>query len=513
METRLYRALVALFAVFISSASATYASPLDPSPAPSAAPKVSAPFVFSGKLRAFDFTRQNASNSQQGGAYKAANQQSFNLGVGLHGSYSFDQNWTVGASYFYANPLGGCSSPNSHSAPPCGKVTQPALNPDDSIPGFTLSTLDEAYLQFKTAAIYGKIGDQTYTTPWANSADTRLKPATFQGADFLYTIDSNWQIQGSDMIRYEPRTSSQFDKVTLITGFPAGNAGPPPNIYVPGGTFLANNGFFYGRIGYTSPQKFAVNLHYYAFDQIANVLWLDARVPFGGKLKPYAAAHFGSEKSSGSALVGKIDASVFGLLGGINVMQNVELNIGFDSVPVRTDNVVLPKGYSCKNGTISGTANSAGGVSLPYFLPSGGTSNCSIASSGTTDIYYGGIASPYTDNYTADPMFTTSLTQGMVERRSPGNAIKTTLTFTSDDKQFVALVSRALYDYNNPGYAQGTYETDFDTTYYVSKLPKTGNYRGFFFRYRYGERTQSGNANIGGAPLFKYNRFQAEYDF
>ncbi|MDP9110722.1 MAG: hypothetical protein M3M96_03700, partial [Candidatus Eremiobacteraeota bacterium] len=114
---------------------------------------------------------------------------------------------------------------------------------------------------------------------------------------------------------------------------------------------------------------------------------------------------------------------------------------------------------------------------------------------------------------TADPLYTTSLTQGMVERRSPGTAVKATLTFTSDNKRFVAYISRGQYDYNNPAYAQGTYENDADVTYAFNPPPKVGAYRGFVFRYRYGERTQSGNANVGGLPLFKNSRFQAEYDF
>ena len=480
-----------------------------PTPEASATASPSTRFTFLGKLRAFDFTRQNASGSAQGGAYKAVNQQTFNIGLSLHGDYALDPRWNVGASYFYANPL-SCTVPVSHNSPPCGKNAPPALNPDDTIPGFTLSTLYEAYLQFKTPEFYGKVGDQTYTTPWANSADTRIKPAAFEGADFVYTIDPRWQVQVSDMIRYEPRTSSNFDQVTLITGFPAGNAGAPSNIYVPNGAFLRNNGFFYGRVGYRGPDKSTANAQYYAFNNISNFLWLDARVPFAGRMKPFVAAHFGVEKSTGSALVGKIDSTVTGLLGGVTVVPNLAFTLGFDTVPVHTDTIVLPKGYSCKNNTISGAAG--GGISLPYFLPASGTSNCSPAPGGQTNIYYGGIASPYTDGYTADPLYTTSLTQGMVERRSPGTAFKAVLTYTTLDKRLITYISRGWYDYNNPGYAQGTYENDFDATYYFSKIPK-GQYKGVVFRYRYGERVQSGNANIGGTPLFKNNRFQAEYDF
>ena len=52
---------------------------------------------------------------------------------------------------------------------------------------------------------------------------------------------------------------------------------------------------------------------------------------------------------------------------------------------------------------------------------------------------------------------------------------------------------------------------DFDTQYFFNKLPKGGSYRGFSLRYRYAARSQQ-FAPAGVAPLFKYNRFQAEYD-
>jgi hypothetical protein len=79
--------------------------------------------------------------------------------------------------------------------------------------------------------------------------------------------------------------------------------------------------------------------------------------------------------------------------------------------------------------------------------------------------------------------------------------------------------SYASYDYNNDGGAQATREIDGDATYYFGKPAAAGQlYRGFLFRYRYGARNQSGTVTplpngFGGTPLFKYNRFMAEYDF
>jgi hypothetical protein len=208
------------------------------------------------------------------------------------------------------------------------------------------------------------------------------------------------------------------------------------------------------------------------------------------------------------------ESDVFGLQAGFNPLRAITLTGGFDTIPTRTDAVTLPNGYSCNSTThqISSPKSYAG--NLPYFLTSGGTAECSPNPGGTTSIYYGGWASPYTDSYATDPLFTTSLTQGMIDRRSPGTSFKLQATFTSLNHRLVSYVSQAWYDYNNAGYAQGTQETDFDALYYFSPVPKSGPYHGFLFHYRYGARNLSTYTGATQIPaLFKYNRFMAEYDF
>ncbi len=77
-----------------------------------------------GFFRAYDFTRQNASTGI-GGAGQV-NQQSIELGLGLHADYRFvNTPFSLGASYLVAVPTNGCSSPVSHLASPCGKLKAP----------------------------------------------------------------------------------------------------------------------------------------------------------------------------------------------------------------------------------------------------------------------------------------------------------------------------------------------------------------------------------------------------
>jgi hypothetical protein len=511
------------FALAETSATPASTKVAQASPAPTATPN---PFSYRGYVRAYDFTRQNAYNGPNGTG--KVNQQSFNAALSLHGDYNFGGGFDIGASYLYANPLSNCTTAVSHLSKPCGTNTAPNTNPDDTLPGYELSTLYEAYLQYKNPELYLRGGNVVTpgTEVWTPASDSRLKPAAFQGVYGTYLLNKSWTIEAADYWQWECRSCSAFDKQTLLTDNPAfpypGANGLAAYYFDPARAGVNNSGVAYGRVGYTGPKNapLTANLSYYGFNNIANEFWLDARYPFAGKLKPYVAAQFGSEGNPSGGIVGKISATVFGLQGGLNVLPNVQLVGGFDTMPWHTDTLpatgagsLASLGITCSSThqiTVPSALNNK--INLPYFLPSGGTAQCTKNADGTTAIYYGGWASPYTDSYATDPFFTTDLTQGMVDRRSAGTSFKLQATFTSNDKRLVAYLNHAWYDYNNGGYANSTQETNFDTLYYFNALPKTGTYHGFLFRYRYGERNSSPTfgPQVG---LFKYNRFQAEYDF
>ena len=501
------------------------------SPAPTASPN---PFTYRGYARAYDFTRQNAYNGYgvPSGPAGKANQSTESNAIGLHADYHFNPSgFYVGGSYVYANPLNQCSDASTHSstAPgPCGTQSKPpGLNPDDTLPGYEMSTLYEAYAGYNANGLYLKGGNQVITTPWAQGADSRLKPVAFQGVDASYKLTPNFTLEGADYWQWECRTCSNFDHGTLLTvvnpgGYTYSGANAlPTTVYDPTETPLNNNGFVYGRLGYVGPTSLPLtaNLYYYGFNNISNFWWLDAKMPLGtSKLRPYLALQAGDESAPSSDLLGKIDASVFGLQAGFYPMSNVLVTAAFDTIPVRTDTIALPAGYACNVNThqIAPTA-AYKEATFPYFLPGGsaGTAQCTNLGGGRANIYYGGIASPYTDSYAADPLFTTGGTQGMVDRRSPGGSVKVAATFTSDDRQFVAIVDQEWYDYSNPGYATSTNSTGIDAQYFFNKVPKTGLYKGFSFRVRLFSRSATNFAPPGEqlAGLFKYSRFQAEYDF
>jgi hypothetical protein len=508
-----------------------------PPPPPPPTPN---PLTVGGYFRSYYFTRQNASNNpgtqfnfSPGAKYvsNGVNQATWNSAIAPHVDYAFaGGGWDVGFAYLYANPISGpCVVPANHAkGAVCVSQTPPNTNADDTVPGFTMSTLYQAYLKYKDYGFDGSLGNILFTSPWANPSDSRLKPVAFQGGDLGYTNPSGWNVEAADMLTFQNRTSSAFTHQTLLTSYPAGGGGLASNIFVPGGQGINTNGFVYGKAGYTSPMGFSVNGYFWNVSDLVNQWWGDGKYTFGnmGFAVPFIALQGGWENNSGQSYIGKISSQVFGAQLGATFDKNFLFTVAYNEIPWHADSVFLPKNVTCNN---FNHQISASGTTLAYFLPLN-AGQCSYNSTtGLTQVYYGGWASPYTDNYATDPLFTTSIDQGMADRRSPGSAYKTTLTWTSTNKRWVFLASYAWYNYGNALIAQETKDWNLDGQYHFSQVTK-GPYHGLLLRYRYMDRSLSntycgaaatscppgatvGSSLLGGLPLFKYNRAQLEYDF
>lgn len=501
---------------------------------PSAAPKA---FTYSGYTRSYYFTRTNAVVPGLPQT-NVLNQASLNTAVAMHGAYAISHRWSIAGTYLYANPLNGCNTPlqqlqiggNCSGHTTTHKVggqtvawTPEPTNPDNTLPGFALSTAYEAYLRYGDAHTVVKIGNQLLTTPWANGADTRLKPAAYQGIDVTDKFNANWSSELAYIDRYESRVDSAFLRSTLLTATNMADApGPGANLLIPKFSSRPTGGFGYFRYGYASP-SFAANVHFYDFLDIATAQWFDARWQLHGYTKPFIAFHGGSERQSGRAVIGTINSQDLGVQTGFSPSSAFDFTLGADFIPQKTQTfATLPAGIACtavpkQPPAKTPTGNQiavTGTTPLMMFLPTGGTPNCRKNADGSTSVYYGGWASPYTDSYTSDPLYTTSMTGGMVERRSPGASAKATATWYAYSRQIRLIGSYAMYEFGNSatGYSPQS-ETDLDATYYFSHVQSGIPYHGFSLRHRYGERDIKNAALYGGLPVFKYNRTQLEYDF
>ncbi len=531
-----------------------------PTPAPTVAPPTPNPLTVSGFFRSYYFTRENASNnpgaqfnySETKYSSTGVNQASWNNAIGLHADYVFPDwgGWYVGGSYFYAQPFSGpCSMAATHAkGDPCISQSPPNTNPDDTLPGFSLSTFPETYVGFKNdnSPIRGIAGDflmSASQSPWAwDYNGTRLKPFAYQGIDAAWTLMPGLTLEAANIFNIQNRTSNTFTHNTLLTSYPAGGGGLASNIFVPGCsgatcTGINTPGFFYGKLGYAPKNSdYSVNGYLYGVADIVTMYWGDGRYTWNeSPLKPFIALQGGWESNAGNSVIGKIQSSLAGVQVGLNVTKNVQIWGAYDDVPWRNDSVptayLTSINWKCSNSNFQLTpTGKAATATLPYFLPINAGQCYSNAANGTTSIYYGGWASPYTDNYATDPIFTSSIDQGMTDRRAPGTSEKVEAIYTSDNRRWVFLASDAWYNYGNALVGQNTNDWNLDGQYHFSEVPKTGHYKGLLLRYRYMQRSLSntfcgdagtscppgstiGATYLGGLPLFKYNRAQLEYDF
>lgn len=462
------------------------ATPSQPAPAPiftyapTPAPTLPAgkSFAYGGTLRAYEFYRTNGTQNATN-----PNRQAFNAGAALHLEYHLDDSHVyVATTYQGAYPFGAN-----------GQQPQLNSNVDNTLPGFPLTTFDEALVGYSNGYVQAKIGNQIINTPWANASDTRIKPVAFQGASIAVNFAPGWTAIFDDMIRFESRTSSTFGRYTLLTAPVAGAS----NALTPASAQIDTGGFVMGGLAYQWRNRFELAAFDYDFESLANMLYVQGQFNAApqSKANPFVGVQFANETSAGPAFLGTIDNQTAGLQLGATVAKNLVLQASGDYAPWRSATVALSK------------CSAATGASTGYFLPGGGTPDCVATGPGTATIYYGGIASPYTDSYATDVLYTTSISQGMADRRSAGVSEKLGATYQPFDKRLRLIVSEAWYNYTNGAGANLTREFNADATYFLNRV-RPGPYHGLSLRYRYADRTQP------TLPFdFKYNRAQLEYDF
>ncbi len=481
-------------------------------PAPKATTQPINRVKLSSTLRSFYFTRSNACcypkrsatlpADPRGGANQ--NAAAFNLGGRIHAEYGIPNTpLSVGATYFGAEPFS--ANDNRRNAPsagyaqgfdPCSDKAA-GFDPcvDNTLPGFALSSLGEMYLQYKTKWISAQVGKESINTPWANPSDSRIVPVTFQGATLSINFAPGWTATAMRMARWKNRTSSAFDANSLLCNqspTPANFPGPAckRSDAAPG---TPTSGFLLLGLSRTFSPYLSASAYNYEFYDVANLTHIEAKYTYAPRspLKPFLAGQYIAESDTGRSIVGAIHNHTIGAQLGASFSKEIDAALSYNSSPIVTYVSASP---------------------ASIFLPVGGTqaTGASVpgAPSGTKFLYGGGIASPYTDSYATDPLYTTSITQGMADRRSAGTALKLAITAYTNNRHLRGIFSRATYNYNTPAGTSKAAETNFDLTYFFNKIDPKKPYSGLSLRHRLAIRDQT------QSPFtFIYNRTQLEYSF
>lgn len=67
-----------------------------------------------------------------------------------------------------------------YTAQPLGLNSNNQHRVDNTLPGYSLTTLGQSYLQYENSLLSFQGGNQILTTPWINASDSRMIPATYQ---------------------------------------------------------------------------------------------------------------------------------------------------------------------------------------------------------------------------------------------------------------------------------------------------------------------------------------------
>ncbi len=341
-----------------------------------------------------------------------------------------------------------------YTAHPLGLNARDHALVDGTLAGFNdINTFGQAFVQYHTRRVLVRAGDQLISTPWINASDSRMIPATYQGLFAAVKPVKGLTIDALRITRFKSRTSDNFSQTDLY------NATSTFNI---GGTSVLP--------GRTEPGAAAVGADYqrhafkaavwgYDFYNLAKMG--DAQVaytfPVRGFVQPFIGGQYVRETASGAQNLGPVDSTVYGAVVGVRHHSD-ELSIGYDNIPAHP----------------------------------GAFGN-------------GDVVSPYTTGYATDPLYTTSMIQGMVDRETSGHAFKVSAT-TFLWRHRIRLIA-SFADYFNtltPTYSSArTNETDLDLTYFLG-----GALKGLSLRDRLGIAH-----NIPVVHQFIYNRVMVEYDF
>ncbi len=366
-----------------------------------------------------------------------------------------------------------------------------------------------------------------FNTPWANPSDSRLKPAAFQGADLAYTAFGNWTSKAPIW------SSSRIARARSLPHKPADELSGRQSR-----TALKHRGprrqrHKYQRLRLRQARLcvgaggFSANAYYYGVDDHREHCVVRRKYTFGGSTwAPFIALQGGSESNNGQSYIGKVNSQNFGAQIGANLTKNLLLTVGYDSDSLAYRLGLPAEERNLQQRQLSDIATS--GDNARIFLAEQRAAMLHESERHDASILRR-LGEPVHRRICDGSVLYHKPSQGMTDRRAPGNSEKVMLTFTSTNKRWAFYASDAWYNYGNALAPKirtsGTSTVSITSAPFgqraihgsaapVSLRPATlsNTFCGASGTDCPGGATV-GSTYLGGLPLFKYNRAQLEYDF
>lgn len=236
----------------------------------------------------------------------------------------------------------------------------------------SLNVLGQAYVQYQNVWIRVRAGNQLLHTPWTNPSDAFMIPSTFQAVSVVAQPVSGLQLIGIRAFRFKNRTQENYQQETLLNqnflyaDVPEGNSGAL--------VFGAKQNW----------HALTTEAWFYQFNSLADMFYgtVHYAAPKIDSIQPFASFQYAREWGSGPELAGPVNATILGGMVGINNHYG-QLFAAYDVLPARQS-----------------------------------------FSEGGNVLHNGGFISPYTQQYSADPLYTSIMDYGLVSASAAGHAWK-----------------------------------------------------------------------------------------
>jgi len=181
-----------------------------------------------------------------------------------------------------------------------------------------ITTLGEAFVQYRRAGLRVRAGRQRIDTPWMSATDSRMLPQTFSGAQGELAVSGALKLLLIDVTRFKSRSSSGFRRDNLY--YPDGYEGDVVADAVPvfprGARLPEAPGTVAGGAVYSGARLHG-QLWYYDFRGFARTVYLDGGRIFGeGRWRPYLDAQL--MRQSGGGILARYGARLFGRSGPVD---------------------------------------------------------------------------------------------------------------------------------------------------------------------------------------------------
>lgn len=237
----------------------------------------------------------------------------------------------------------------------------------------SLNVLGQAYLQYRNPWLRVKAGDMLLRTPWMGTADAFMIPNTYQAALVQITPIRDLRFTALREFRYKNRIQENYYRQTLLNENPLYPRMPD---HLNGTLAFGLSGHWHGLHS---------SAWFYHFYDLANLFY--GTVHYGAPtlswdVKPFADFQYAREWADGAQYAGPVDATIFGGMLGLHSPIGT-IFAAYNAIPARS----------------------------PF-------------SAGGAELYNGGFVSPFTQQYSADPLYTSIMDYGLVSASQPGHAWK-----------------------------------------------------------------------------------------